>query len=308
MNDMPSSYLLTVAYDGSRYNGFQRQTTTATIGPKVPKRPRFDKNGIKQNVVHTIQDCLEDALMSLYSEVTLESLRMRCAGRTDAGVHARGQIVAIDLEQTIDDDNWRTTKALNSRLPNDISVERIEPCRSDIEPRQDSIKKRYSYTLRYRRKNNGSDGQPYSICSSGIHTIRRAHDPTCLWICPWSLEDSQLQVFCQALSGQHDFYAFVHKEERRKQSNCLHLQTFHYHVLDETNEPAPIVTIQFILEAKGFRRTMVRNLVGFVVDLCRGAVPLLDLVWEANEVAASLVQAAPASGLCLEKVWMKEAG
>ena len=305
---MTFSYVLTVAYDGSRYNGFQRQTTSAPFGPKVPKRPRFDVNGRKQHVVHTIQDCLEDALMSLYPELSLESLRMRCAGRTDAGVHARGQVVAIDLEQPIDGDNWRTTKALNSRLPNDISVEHIEPCRSDLEPRQDSIKKRYSYTLRYRRKNVGSNGQPYSICSSGIHTMRRAHDAACLWICPWSLEVSQLQVFCQALTGHHDFYAFVHKEERRKQSNCLHLQTFHYHVLDETNEPAPIVTIQFILEAKGFQRTMVRNLVGFVVDLCRGAVPLLDLVWESNEVAAALVQAAPASGLCLEQVWMRDRG
>lgn len=303
------SYLLTIAYDGFRYRGFQRQSSSAPAS-RVTKRPRYLDNGRKEALaVHTIQDCLEEALLGLWPELTLETLRLRVSGRTDAGVHARGQVVAIDVAQPLITEGgtqsslWQTIRSINSRLPSDISVERIQPCRFGFHPRQEAIKKQYSYTLRYRRKVIGDDGAPLPICHSGVHTIRRPHDAACLWVCPFALDDRAMAENCQALSGQHDFYAFVHKEERNKRSNDFVLETFLYNVLDETKEAAPVVTVQFILEAKGFRRSMVRNLIGFLVDYCRGEVPTIERVWEANEEAARLVKAAPASGLCLEQVW-----
>jgi len=301
------SYLLTVAYDGFRYRGFQRQSASAPAS-RVTKRPRYLDNGRKQSLAaHTIQDCLEEALLGLWPELTLETLRLRVAGRTDAGVHARGQVVAIDVAQPLTEGDppsqWQTIRSINSRLPSDVSVERIQPCRLDFHPRQEAIKKQYSYTLRYRRKVLGDDGTPLPICQSGVHTIRRPHDAACLWLCPWALDDSAMAENCQALSGQHDFYAFVHKEERNKRSNDVVLETFSYNVLEETREAAPVVTAQFFLEAKGFRRSMVRNLIGLLVDHCRGEVSAIERVWEANEEAARLVNAAPACGLCLEQVW-----
>jgi len=310
-----SVFITVVAYDGSRYNGFQRQTASLAAA-RVPKRPRYNENGQKQSVAHTIQDCLEDAILSLYPQLSLESLRMRCAGRTDAGVHAKGQVVAIDVPEKLlaneDGTLWQTIKAINSRLPNDISIERIDPCCFGWEPRKEAIRKRYSYTLRYRRNVVTKDGATSNaICSSGIHTIRRAHDGACLWHCPWALDDRHMRTYCRTLSGQHDYYAFVHKEERKTQRcHKMTLTAFDYHVLDETsNEVAPVLTVQFVLEAAGFRRTMVRNLIGFVVDLCRGAIhaPLtsLEKVWDANENAAALIHAAPASGLCLERVYFQ---
>jgi tRNA pseudouridine(38-40) synthase len=137
-----------------------------------------------------------------------------------------------------------------------------------------------------------------------MHTLRSAHQSPCLWNSPWALNDDDLVELCQKLTGTHDFSCFCHKEERRKRDNVMELSRFDVEVLSESNEEAPAVTIKFVLEAKGFRRTMVRNLVGFVVDVCRGQLDMnqVDEVLTGTDEAAELVNAAPACGLCLVKV------
>jgi tRNA U38,U39,U40 pseudouridine synthase TruA len=84
----------------------------------------------------------------------------------------------------------------------------------------------------------------------------------------------------------------------------MELSKFKVEVLDVSEEDAPAVTVKFVLEAKGFRRTMVRNLIGFVVDVCRGKLGMhhVDTVLTGTDEAAKLVNAAPACGLCLVKV------
>jgi tRNA pseudouridine38-40 synthase len=256
---------------------------------------------------------------------------MRAAGRTDTGVHAIGQIVAIDLPTTsLDEDNnipeWQILKAINSRLPDDISVSHVEPCRPTFEPRLEATRKRYSYTLRYRRKvRDAISGKELGLCANGgVHTIRNALDSPVLWLCPWSLEDSNLQHLCKAMEGEHDFAAFCHKDDRRagKANNVMVLEKFEARVIqplpsssfvgdngDQKDSPNLVVTVQLIMEAKGFRRGMCRNLVGFVVDVCRGQIlgndieDILENMWSGSDEAAKLVHAAPASGLCLEQVW-----
>jgi tRNA U38,U39,U40 pseudouridine synthase TruA len=96
----------------------------------------------------------------------------------------------------------------------------------------------------------------------------------------------------------------VHKENRCKRDNAIQVGKFDAEYLQISNEKGPAVTVKFTLEAKGFRQTMVRNLIDFVVNVCRGKVQAsqVNSVWNGTDEAAAMVHAAPACGLCLTKV------
>jgi tRNA pseudouridine38-40 synthase len=304
-----SSLLLVVEYDGTRYHGFQRQSST-TLKPS--KRPRILDDGRKKSEMCTIQDCLEDAIMQWQPETTQSSLRLRAAGRTDKGVHAKGQIVVVDI--CVDQEDWMVIKSINSRLPYDISVRSISYCSHKLEPRHACTKKAYSYTIRFRRLIRDHSGQPISICrNGGPHSFRSAHDPPCLWVCPWALDDSLFQSICNQLTGEHDFSSFLHKSERsnhaseNKDRHRKTLDTFRVSLpfIISEDVAVPIVIAQFQLEARSFGRSMIRNLVGFVVDISRGKLPydkVVQDIW--TSVKPDMIHAAPASGLCLDRVWL----
>jgi tRNA pseudouridine38-40 synthase len=312
-------YKLVVAYDGTRFNGFQRQTATSALR-EVPttrptKRPYMDSStGKRKPNAITIQESLEGAV-SDWIGCTIPDLHLRFAGRTDKGVHARGQVVVLTLPdlavafptKSQDERILEIQKSINSRLPIDISVDHVEVCENPkFEPRHDVKLKQYSYTVKYRRLVLDADGKALSACRSGPNTVRSALDSPCLWVCPWALDDGKMEALCRHLQGEHDFQAFVHKEDRRKRDHTLALQTMRFTVLSETSEAAPVVTARLVCEAKGFRRSMVRNLVGFCVDACRGHDGMddmcLDDLWSGDEAIADKIHSAPASGLCLERV------
>lgn len=307
-------------------------------------------------VLRTVQGTIEEALGRL-TGLSIRQLRVRGAGRTDKGVHATGQVVAFDLpdgEDTSDkctascsddssrlpgantrlaldrgnlsvfddgpDFSWKLRRAMNSRLPPDVSIRSARLIGDDgratsqpFEPREGVAIKRYTYSLRFRKKMNCIEtGEELPICSSGVFTLRRTMDPSCLWVCPWALDDRLLVRTCDALAGRHEFSCFVHKQDRRKKDNNIHLSKFDARMLTRQDEDesdtesgeAPACDVIFTLEAPGFRRSMVRNLVGFVVDLCRGQCAWDDVpkVLTGKDEHANLVNAAPASGLCLAKV------
>jgi tRNA pseudouridine38-40 synthase len=323
-------YKLIVAYNGGRFKGFQRQSSGAPpdksklvdgvvstaripkhltrICPKSQrKRCRDDVNeeiSPKKPAPATIQETLEDAL-EFYSGLPRSDLCLRFAGRTDGGVHARGQVVAVSLPDS-KDELWKIRKSINSRLPEDISVDDLCSLadRPDFDPRKDTIRKRYSYTLKYRRTTFDPSGNVLPVCASGPNTIRSGIDAKTQWVCPWTLNDSNMREYCHQLTGEHDYSAFVQKKSRRENSNVLTVEHFDYDFLEEKFEVAPVIVVRFQVIAKGFRRGMVRNLVGFVVDLCRGHVPesALESIWSGTDEVAGFVHSAPPFGLCLENV------
>jgi tRNA pseudouridine(38-40) synthase len=327
-------FKMIVAYDGARFNGFQRQITNEAMErrrelqqnqnkdfiPLVPKRPHRDtRTGKRKDVAVTIQDCLEDAIISYAGAnsvlVTTEELLLRFAGRTDKGVHARGQVIVVTLptstcattssnSQSLD----VMKKGINSRLPVDVSVERIEIVPNGVvfEPRHQVRRKIYSYTIKYRQAVPGlSSLLQYSL---GPHGIRSAFDLPCLWVCAWALDDSVVEDICGNLQGEHNFRVFVHKDDRAQRDHILTVDrvTVERQIVSEKGEEAPIITARFEFEAKGFRRSMVRNMVGFCVDVCRGHAAVAALSWEeiwsGKDSVAVKINAAPACGLCLESV------
>lgn len=114
-------YQMILAYDGSRFVGFQRQRRARQLP--------------------TVQDVFEEALRKL----GWQGEKVLYAGRTDRGVHALGQVVAFDLE-------WRHTAqalqaALNACLPEDVAVRAVKECASAFHPRYQALGRRYRYRL-----------------------------------------------------------------------------------------------------------------------------------------------------------------
>lgn len=153
-------YAAQVAYDGTAYRGFQLQ----------PNGP-------------TIQQMLEEAL----NRIGGQAVRVTCAGRTDAGVHATGQVIAFDLE-------WRhpaesLLRALNASLPPDIAVWRVWQAASDFNPRFDAVSRTYVYK---------------------VYTAD-ARDPL-RWNSAWRitklLNVHRMNEAAESLVGTHDFLSF----------------------------------------------------------------------------------------------------
>jgi tRNA pseudouridine(38-40) synthase len=267
-----------------------------------------------------------DACQDAKQSVTVDDLCLRFAGRTDKGVHATGQVVTITaplLRKERDGAPGHLRKSINSRLPVDVSVERIEclgACDPDnvvLDPRRDVINKTYSYAIKFRRKLRGRRENE----NNGTDCHRHAFDPPCLWTCPWPLDDSKLPDLCHRLSGTHDYLNFWHKEERKKfdaddgeSSSVMTVQCQWQLEKEQKNAEGDVVVVgRFLFSAKGFRRSMIRNLVGYCVDVCRGLeeVAKMDLERQVlrkqscvsdNSSTAPQIHSAPASGLCLQSV------
>lgn len=304
---------LIVSYNGFRFNGFQRQnngTDSDDVQGKFNKRKRRmvnnDNKKIKNrgNVTLTVQEVLEDAL-EFYSGLNRKELKFRFAGRTDSGVHSSGQVVAVFLPYTTQED-WEIRKGINSRLPNDISVDHISKCSEDFNPRLDAQTKRYSYTLRFREKVVTASGTEHPISSGGgPQLFRNALDSNTIWICPWALDNHKIEDFCKVFSGSRDYTLFVHKKAQNTRNNKMTVNRFDCKRKLLTDGISPIWEIKFILESKGFGRSQVRNMVGWIVDCCRGAIKYQDAsssdsIW--NELQRTHIHAAPACGLMLEHV------
>ncbi|VEU42102.1 unnamed protein product [Pseudo-nitzschia multistriata] len=346
--DTLERYTLIVSYDGARYSGFQRQSSSSSSSCRNPDsksdanplKRRRPNNQIKKriknrgNVPITVQETLEDAL-EFYTGMDRFQLKLRFAGRTDGGVHARGQVVAVSLPRAIfsdqkvinniSDENendreklWTIRKSINSRLPNDISIEDVSVCQDEcFDPRLDAKRKQYSYMLRYRQmvtfeiknvKNNECGKTISPIClKGGPQLLRTALDSNRVWICPWALDDSKLTHYCELLTGTHDFSAFVHKEARKTRDNKMTVTRLDYERVRFRDDVAPVWEIRFVVEAKGFGRSQVRNMVGFLVEACRGSFEDLESnqgwLWEEDpDRLAKQIPSAPACGLCLEHV------
>lgn len=310
---------LKIAYDGTRFSGFQRQMSTSTMLQRPTKRPHWEANGTKKHSFVTIQECIEDAVVSYHNQtaanetITVADIRLKFAGRTDKGVHARGQVVTVCLPVLLES-IVEIKKGINSRLPMDISVDEVESLGEDenlvLDPRHDVIMKTYSYTIKYRRKVMVEDADGTKVlsplCQLGSYSFQHALDSPCLWLCPWPLDDSHLGELCKQLQGKHNYRAFVHRNNRDDQSQVLTIHKISVTSKYLTDEIAPVVETRFELQAKGFRRAMVRNLVGYCVDVCRGLERVVELdwdqIWSGTDSVGERINAAPASGLCLEYV------
>ncbi len=239
---------LDISYDGTRYGGFQIQKNAPTI-----------------------QGELERALAVIYKQ----PLRITGAGRTDAGVHARGQVVHYDAIFEIP--AARLPAALNALLPRDIVVFKAAPAAPGFHAIRSAVGKIYTYTL---------DRAVYPQIMLRRYTLHY----------PWRLDQHSMAEVARLLEGAHNFQAFqVTGSPVRSTVRNL------YRVDLEDLPERELLRLTF--EGDGFLYRMARLLTGTLLRVGRGKLApaaVAAALEGRNPEAAG--PTAPPWGLCLEKV------
>ena len=255
-----SIWKLVLAYDGTDFFGWQVQPDRATI-----------------------QGTLADAIAA----VTGERVLPQGSGRTDAGVHARGQVASFCLTASIPAASL--VRALNRRLPESIRLLSAEPAAAEFHARHSARAKTYEYRI-FRGE----------ICPPW--TARFA------WALNWPLEVERMQEAAEQVMGTHDFSSFAASDPdfaaRRDEDNGAGSgDVDNVRTVFESNWNAEGDLLLYRVRGNGFLHHMVRNLVGTFVDAGRGRVKPEDVARILE--ARSREQAgptAPARGLFLDSV------
>jgi tRNA pseudouridine38-40 synthase len=255
------NWKLTLTYDGTDFHGWQVQPGLTTV-----------------------QGTLAATLRTLVGEKVLP----QASGRTDAGVHALGQVVSFALETNIPRENLH--RALNQALPPSIRVITTEPVGDDFHARHAARQKTYEYRIFERRR----DGEE-QVCSPFLAPY--------VWNCRWPL------VYLEAMSeaakdivGRHDFTSFGASDPdmatREDGDGVNPVKTIESSAFARERD-----LLVYRVTGSGFLHHMVRNLVGTFVDIGRGAMAadcVPKILAAKDRTAAG--PTAPPSGLFLHSV------
>ncbi len=209
---------LTLEYDGTDFHGFQIQPG-----------------------VRTVQGVLE----SLLRELLREEVRLTAAGRTDQGVHARGQVVNFKTGSAMSPDAIR--RALNGKMPSDIAVLASEDVGPDFHARYSAKSRVYQYN------------------------IARARSPLArryAWELKYSLDTLSMDESASLFAGTHDFSSFCVAKSRVDEPAC---------VVYSSVWKKEMNLLKYEIEANRFLHNMVRIMVGSMVDVGRGRLGVGEL-------------------------------
>jgi tRNA pseudouridine38-40 synthase len=247
--------LLTVAYDGAMFSGFARQPNARTIAGEI------------DGAVHAVDP---------------RASQVRGASRTDAGVHALGQPVAFDAARDIEPRGWAL--AINSHLPNEISVTRAARVTTGFDPRRHALRKTYRYVVLESQLRD-----PF--------LAQRA------WRVSERLNQPLMQEEAMALIGTHDFRAFRAAADEREDT----VRSIVRAEVRTTGGDARRLEIE--IEGDRFLYRMVRIISGTLVDVGRGRLsPGAIARALANGSREDLGMTAPPEGLYLDHVVLDDYG
>jgi len=238
---------LTIEYDGTDYAGWQTQHAKH----------------------RTIQQVIEDTLHTILRQ----DIKLIGSGRTDAGVHALGQVANFKTVSSLPVE--RLKKALNALLPDDIVIRSIEEVEPSFHSRFSAKTKAYRYAILNR-------DHPSALLRTRVH------------FCPHPLDIARMKKEAFCLLGRHDFKAFQASSKREKNP----VKTIKKLAIRREGD-----VIYFDIEADGFLYNMVRNIVGTLIEAGRGKFEkgyLKKLLLSKDRKLAG--PTAPAKGLCLMKV------
>ena len=259
---MSTRLRIDLAYDGAGFHGWARQPA-----------------------LRTVQGDLESALAKV---LRLPSVRVACAGRTDTGVHARGQVAHIDLPDgvlsTDEDDRGPRVETLGRRLngvlEDDLRIRRVSVAPEGFDARFSAVWRRYAYRVADRM--------------DLLDPLRSGHVLT--W--PRQLDEDRMNEAAKVLLGKHDFASFCKKRDGATTIRCLLDLRW-----DRDSDGVLVATVR----ADAFCHNMVRSLIGCMIAVGEGRRPP-EWVGEVlharqREVAAAVVHA---HGLTLEEVGYPE--
>jgi tRNA pseudouridine38-40 synthase len=242
-------FKVTLEYEGTRYSGWQ-----------VQKNAR------------TVQGELHRALHSVFTSAEFE---LYGSGRTDAGVHALGQVAHLDVTTVLAPEIIRMK--VNDRLPPDINIIEVEKAARTFHARHDATARSYLYQVSRRRT---ALGKPY------------------VWWVGDALDTGRMRSAASLFSGMKDFRSFTDDDPEEK-STKVFIDDFRIEEADDL--------ILFRVCGSHFLWKLVRRLVGVIVEAGRGRLAVEDVprLFDAGtEIPSKLT--APPSGLFLEKVYYGE--
>lgn len=239
-------YKLTFSYDGTNFCGYQVQPEKRTIQQELDKAATYIN---QKNETKTV-----------------------ASGRTDAGVHALGQVAHVDLAVATTLEKLK--RAFNSNLPEDVHMIRVEPVSDEFHARFSATSKRYRYKMNL--------GEPIPTDRNNIYQYGR------------KLDLNKMQQAISYFLGEHDFRAFVSSEDKREDSTrIIYEATIH--------TERDLLWFEFV--ASGFLKYQVRNMVGTLIEIGAGkkepdSIP--EILASRNRQLAG--KTAPACGLYLVEV------
>lgn len=247
MKERARNICLVVAYDGTRYHGFQRQTPP----------------------VVAVQNVLEERLAPLFGD----SIELAAAGRTDAGVHALGQVVNFFTDGRIPIE--RVVRAANDVLPRDIVVRRAFEADRDFSALHSAREKTYRYRIL-----RGETPNPF--------------ERDFAWYVGRPLDTEAMAQATASLVGTHDFSSF-------RAAGGAPMSPVRTMLEAVCREEGDLFSLRF--RADGFLYHMVRNIVGTLVNVGLGRLSpegFADIMEARDRKRAGAT--APATGLCLLRV------
>lgn len=244
---MLQRYRMTIAYDGADFHGWQHQP------------------GLR-----TVQQTVRDALVTAMAQpITLQG-----ASRTDAGVHAMGQVAHFDADSRIPLE--RMAMAINARLPGDVEVRDVAIAAPDFDATRDAIDKQYRYRIW------NTTRRPLGLRRMVYH----------YWV---PLDTTLMDDAAQHLVGEHDFAGFATAGHGRLST----IRTVHACRVQRHDDE-----VHLTISGGGFLYNMVRIITGTLIEVGRGHWPV-DRVDEILAAADRTLAGptVPPSGLCLE--WIR---
>lgn len=241
------TYKLTVSYDGSRYQGWQRQPDTDL----------------------TIQGTLERTI----SKLAGYPVEVNGSGRTDGGVHAKGQTASIVLSRKVEENTFLAQ--LNAELPEDIRVQKVELMKNGFHARYNARGKCYEYTIDTREK---------------ADVFSRKY--TCHY--PQKLDIEKMQKAAALLIGQYHFAGYTDRPDEKSSNRRIY----------SINFKPDVDKLRIEYCGSGFMYHMVRILTGTLLEVGSGqrSVESVKIPLQSGK-RADAGFLAPASGLCLKEVY-----
>jgi tRNA pseudouridine38-40 synthase len=265
------NWRVTLAYDGADFHGWQIQPDAASVP--------------------TVQSALAAAIQRVSGEAVLP----QGAGRTDAGVHALGQVASFRLRAPIPPDSLRS--ALNRVLPAGILVHHAEHAPEEFHARHSACGKIYRYCVVRTEK-----------CPPYMARYAVA--------CRWPLNLPAMQAAAARIVGEHDFTSFAaadpDRSMRTDERTPAAIRRIDLSTWEETSTPAGIhddgqPMLYYTVQGSGFLHHMVRNLAGTFLEVGRGAIPpdaVRDILAARDRRVAG--PTAPPNGLYLVRVLYPE--
>lgn len=240
--------VLILEYNGANYHGSQYQANAPTV-----------------------QGEIEKALQKL----TGEKIRVKMASRTDAGVHAAGQVVSFRTDSVLPLDAF--VDGLNHYLPGDIAVKEAFRAEDNFDVRRRAIRRTYKY---------------YVLNSATRSPIRQGFSSRVTG----GLDVAAMQRACQALIGRHDFASFVSSAETARQK-----RTVRDIFKAEITQDGDMIALEMV--ANSFLPHQVRNTVGSLIKVGQGKITVEEFYRIIAAKTPGLAgPTAPADGLCLVRV------